>query len=70
MLMELGIASAVADLIPFSFSRRRVDACTLVLQSFSVNLKTQKGFTATFNFGVYHSLLSLTENQTGRSLTR
>lgn len=66
----LGAASSVAALIPFSFSQRRADACSSALQSFSVSLKTQKVFTATFNFRVYHSLLLLTKKQTWRSLTR
>lgn len=66
----LGAASSVAALTPFSFSQRRADACSSALQSFSVNLKTQKVFTATFNFRVYHSLLLLTKKQTWRSLTR
>lgn len=66
----LGAASSVAALTPFSFSQRRADACSSALQSFSVNLETQKVFTATFNFRVYHSLLLLTKKQTWRSLTR
>lgn len=55
----LGAASSVVALSPFIFSQRRADACPSALQSFLVNLKTEKVFLATFNFRAYHSLILL-----------